>query len=125
MATCGQPRDCCGRTCNAKCSDCKSLNPTPQLLSEPTEFIVEANGNLVQDAVPTLQAVTRVKHAPHECDKLLPVCGHKCRGKCSAVHQHEACKAPCLQTCDHHRCQRSCRDLCAPCELVSVITILG
>ncbi|KAN0098042.1 AAA domain containing protein [Tylopilus felleus] len=91
---CGELMACCGKSCNASCDECQSLNDTL------------TNGG----------AIKRTKHTLHPCQKRL-YCEHTCQGACSESHEHTTrCKANCRQVCPHSRCRNQCSVPCAPCK---------
>jgi hypothetical protein len=91
---CGGIMSCCGRDCNSRCGDCKSLNAGTL-----------ADGNM-----------QRIRHRAHPCQKVL-YCGHNCGKDCSQNHTHtQECNAPCRQQCPHASCKFSCSTPCAPCQ---------
>lgn len=94
VARCGELMACCGKSCNATCDDCQSVNSAPE------------------DGYRT----KRIKHAAHACQKRL-YCEHPCQAPCAEEHKHTTrCTSKCRQVCPHAQCKRPCSVPCAPCK---------
>lgn len=92
---------CCGRSCQATCSQCQILNE-----SEPTQE---------QDGEGMDVLIARKTHQCHPCQRPL-FCGHQCNRVCSSEHECTTeCLKECRQSCVHARCTRPCSEPCAPC----------
>ncbi|KAH9931167.1 P-loop containing nucleoside triphosphate hydrolase protein [Epithele typhae] len=98
-APCSGIMGCCGRTCSASCFQCQSLNqPAP----------VENAAEDAQNAPVTVEAIKRVEHSEHPCQRSL-FCGHLCGKPCSTNHECTTdCKERCRQECAHARCKDYC-----------------
>ena len=91
---CAELMACCGKSCNATCDACQSLNKS-----------------LADEG-----AIKRTKHTVHPCQKRL-YCEHVCQEPCSEDHEHTMrCSLKCRQVCPHAQCKRPCSVPCAPCK---------
>ncbi|KAF8128159.1 hypothetical protein EV363DRAFT_1585143 [Boletus edulis] len=94
VTRCAELMACCGKSCNATCDACQSIN----------------------DTLTTGGATKRTKHVAHPCQKYL-YCEHPCQEPCSEQHEHSTrCTLKCRQICPHAQCKRPCSEPCAPCK---------
>ncbi|KXN82337.1 NFX1-type zinc finger-containing protein 1 [Leucoagaricus sp. SymC.cos] len=97
LEPCGQPLQCCTKTCKSACSSCRSLT-------------------IHHTASQTTGRIARSHHTAHPCERML-YCEHKCGLDCHPKDQNcnPSCQQTCRQQCVHHKCPKPCSEPCSPC----------
>lgn len=95
-ATCGGQLECCSKTCQSKCHECRERS--------------------MVDSTAAPSSILRTTHQPHECDRSL-YCQHLCGLSCHSGKEdcNDSCQEQCRQGCSHQTCTKGCSTPCPPC----------
>ena len=101
---CGELLQSCSKPCSAPCHACQNRT------RDEVEWASDSSTNELNNPV------LRIRHAPHQCEKIFEVCGHPCGRTCSMEHDCGVCMRRCTTMCGHGSCSRGCGEVCEPCE---------